>query len=143
MADPSAISDRFFFSPFCASCNVFVRYLTLKLSDQSLSTYPELPTNQNLIGAASKTWIPIISFSIVDQLMKYFNGFLIPERPSQLRFHRSPFFFSPRSLLTYFRDQHWQEIAAITKCGPHSIGNGAENGWDDRQPVLVAKIRKA
>jgi hypothetical protein len=77
---------------------------------------PELPTKGNLIGAASKTRIPIIRFSIIHKLMKHFNGFLIPERLSKLRARRSPSLFIPRSSLTYFLDQRWQEIAAITKC---------------------------
>jgi hypothetical protein len=40
----------------------------------------------------------------------------MPQRGSKLRAPRSPSLFIPRSSLTYFRDQHWQEIAAITKC---------------------------
>jgi hypothetical protein len=78
--------------------------------------YPEVPTDRNLIGAASKARPPIITFSIIHKSMKYFNGFLMPERVSKLRAPRFPSLFIPRSSLTYFCDQHWQEIAAITKC---------------------------
>jgi hypothetical protein len=81
--------------------------------------------------------------------MKYFNGFLMPERPSKLRAPRFPSLFIPGSSLTYFRDQHWQEIAAITKCkcafdrnwGRKGVGRSANQCWSWKYVKLERGIK--
>jgi hypothetical protein len=104
---------------------------------------PELPTNWHLIGAASKTLIPIITLSIIHKSMKYFNDFLMPQTPFT---SSSPFplLLSSTIMLYVFS---WSALAGDSRNSEVRVRIRSEMeqkmGRTIGKPVLVTKICKA